>query len=356
MNLEQVLRAKFRKVKKAKGASGLELRICCPFCPETDRKYHMYINPQKEVYNCWRCHKSGTLRSLLGELYSSDFQQERAMAVQRDEPLPEDIMSPGLTVPVNSLDSVHPAIEYLTRIRKRTFDANELFTSFGVRYCTHGDKIHLQNQGCDFDTTNTLVFPVWMFGKIVGWQSRLMYDPDKLDDSACEALAFRKDEDGDWCRPPKYLTSPGFKKGRVLYNFDLARKYEYVVVTEGVFDAMSAGPCAVATFGTGISEQQCRLLKSYWQTVIIMLDPDGTDQATEDLYNELHRAVNVVHVKLKGYKDPGDCPRDEIWRQVSATARNLRLTEKTLVLEGITARQVDKRDNMRKLWTLVGKK
>ena len=336
-NIEQVLRGKFQKVRKTKGKNGLEFRVCCPFCPEPDRKFKLYINPGRQQFNCYRCHKGGTLRGLLGELYSPSFAAQRIEVREKEEPLPDNVRPPGYSVPINTLDSVHPVIEYLTKTRKRPFDANELYNTFGVRYCTQGTVF--KTDDFHFNTSNTIIFPVWMFGKVIGWQSRLMYEPDKMNDDQCSALGFPKDEDGDWMRPPKYLTSPGFRKGRVLYNFDLARKFPYVVVTEGTFDCMSVGPAAVATFGTGISEQQCRLLKTYWQTVIIMLDPEGTDEVAEEVHNELCRAVNVVRVKLVGYKDPGDAPRAVIWEQISAATQHLRLNEKALIEEGLRARR-----------------
>ena len=333
-NIEQVLRGKFQKLRKTKGKNGVEIRICCPFCTDPDRKFKMYINPQRQQFNCYKCHKSGTLRQLLGELYSPAFASQRVEAREKEEPLPENVRQPGITIPINTLDGIHPAMEYLnvTRKRRPPLDPNEMYNTFGVRYCTQGTVFRMED--FDFDTTNTIVFPVWMFGKVIGWQSRLLYEPDKLNDDQCAALNFRKDEDGGWLRPPKYLTSPGFRKGRVLYNFDLARKFPYVVVTEGTFDAMSVGHAAVATFGTGISEQQCRLLKTYWQTVIIMLDPEGTDKVTEEMFNELCRAVNVVHVRLKGHKDPGDAPRETIWEQISEATQHLRLTESSLITQG----------------------
>lgn len=356
--LEQALRDRFQKVRKTKGKNGLELRVCCPYCPDPDRKFKLYINPSRGLFNCYRCHKSGTLRRLLGTLYSPSFMQMQVQQHrEKEEPLPDNIRSPGASCPVKDLPYDHPAFLYLDVVRKRRppLDHAEMSDVFGVRYCERG--IRIETDDFSYDTTNTLIFPVWMFGRLVGWQSRLLYDPDSLSGDECIRMGMPKDEDGEILRPPKYMTSPGLRKGRVLYNFDQARKYPYVVVTEGVFDCMSVGPAAVATFGTGISEQQCRLLKTYWSTVIIMLDPEGTDETTEDLYNELYRAVGVLHVKLKGgFKDPGDTPREEIWRQISSASQNLIKTEQAIIGDGLAIRARQARpESGGGLWRMIGK-
>lgn len=327
MSVEQTIRRKFQnKVRKTKGRNGIEFKVCCPFCVPPDKKYKLYINPEKYggVYNCYKCGKSGTMTSLLGQAYKQQIKQAQMTASLKEEPLPEDVPTPGLSTALTQLDSTHPAIEYLTKTRKRPFDPGQLETEYGVRYCWQGRRFGRPESGFFYDTTNTLLFPVWMFNRLVGWQSRLLYDPEHLDDTQCASLGYPKDEDSEWIRPPKYYTNPGLQKGRVLFNFDGAREFDYVVVTEGVFDAMSVGQAAVATFGKGITEQQAKLLKTYWNTVIILLDPGDTSAESERLISELHRAVDVVHINLEHYKDAGDAPRDEIWKQIADTMRRSR--------------------------------
>jgi DNA primase len=152
---------------------------------------------------------------------------------------------------------------------------------------------------------------------VVGWQSRLLYDPGKLTENEYSDYGFQRDEKGEWIVPPKYFTSPGMEKGRVLYNYTNARNYDYVVVTEGVFDAFSVGPCAVSLFGKAPTEAQMRLLKTYWERVIMLLDPGDADMEMERAMHELQRSVKVTVVTLQGTKDAGDLPREEVWRQIA---------------------------------------
>lgn len=331
MNVERLLKQQFGEVRKGRGRNGTEYKVRCPFC---GKKWKMYVNPtyMGGVYNCYSasCSQSGSLRNLLKGFESGD----QDMRPVREDPLPTDITPPGDTVPLEGLSDDNFGIQYLTNIRKRPFDPIELSRTYGVRYCTNGRQFHLGDTV--FDTTNTLIFPVWMFDKIVGWQSRLLYTPEDMEEWQKESFGFAKDEDGQWLLPPKYLTNPGFSKGRVLWNFDLARRYKFVIPTEGVFDAASTGGPAVCTFGTGISDDQARLMRDYWEAVIILLDPEGTQAQVDELVAKLRRSVTVVPVKLSGgFKDPGDTPRQEIWSQIVAEVDNRIMLTKSLALQDL---------------------
>lgn len=329
MSIEPKLRAKFGEVRKGRGRNGTEYKVRCPYCA---KKWKMYINPAFKggVYNCYVCGKSGPLRDLI-----SDFESEGpAVVFHKEEPLPTDIKTPGKTLPLEVLPDDNIGIQYLTNVRKRPFDPREISKNYGVQFCVEGRQFSVGE--ATYDTTGTLIFPVWMFDKLVGWQSRLLYTPDLLTDEQLEAMGFGKDEDGDWLLPPKYLTNPGFKKGRVLWNFDVARKWKFVIATEGVFDGMAVGGPATCTFGTGISDAQASLFKNYWEAIIILLDPDGTEAQVQELVGKLRRAITVVPVRLSGgYKDPGDTPTEEIWKQIVATIENkIRVTD-TLALRDL---------------------
>lgn len=85
---------------------------------------------------------------------------------------------------------------------------------------------------------------------------------------------------------PKYLNSSEselFQKGKLLYNFDLAkrhiRKSNEVILYEGYMDVISSYQAgiknAIATLGTALTEIQAKLLKRYVDTVVICFDSDN---------------------------------------------------------------------------------
>lgn len=321
MNLasfERYVSAKFGKFRKSKGKSGVEIMVCCPFCvsngePTKDRKYKLYMNPNKGIYRCWRCDASGQLRDIFGEL--KELENMVPAAHQQPTAIPTNIDPPGSLLYLTDLELGHPAIEYLTESRAVRFDPVEVQNVFGGRYCQQG-KIFAGM----YNTTNTLIFPIFLNGVLVGWQSRMLADPDQLTDEYMTIAGFRKDEDGEWIRPPKYFTSPGFPKGEVVFNWDVATQTPYLVIVEGVFDAMAIGPSGIATLGKGVTDRQIANIIDFCGQrpdihVIIMLDDDAQEEAFQ-LHLKLNCYVRVTNVLLQGYHDAGDTPREEIWRQI----------------------------------------
>lgn len=308
-DIEALLARKYGKFKRSKGKNGPELIITCPFCRH---KFKMYVNVTHGIFHCFRCDKVGNVSELI-DYRPSMVVEDRPVI----KPLPTDTIAPGTLAELHTLDSEHPALKYILR---RKFDPVELNDVFGVRYCVEG-----QIFAGRYNTTNTLIFPMWMNNKLIGWQSRLLYDPDKLTDDECTMMGVPKDEDGDFVKPPKYWTSPGLEKGRILFNYDWARTSDVVVVCEGTFDAMAVGKCGVATLGKGVTEIQARLLMAYWKVIVILLDPGDADENMIQLMKNLYTCTPTIRINLEGYKDAGEAPRRAIWEQILRTADSVNI-------------------------------
>ena len=300
------------KARTSSGGNGLELLFVCPDC----KRRKLYVNPSKRVWHCWHCGTGGTLRGLLGR------KVELSTPVPaRQERRPAGYEPPGELLPLTQLPADHPANAYL---RRRGFDPEQLETKFGICYCQRGRKY----AGGVFDTSNTIVIPVTLNGANVAWQARLLYDPSSVPESEKGLYGWKFDaEDGRYCTPPKYFTMPRFNKGEYLFNMDLASKGELVVVTEGAFDAMRVGACAVAAFGKGLTDNQVGKLQRYWKAVVLLLDPDANEDQTELEKRLSGGGPSVIPVTLSGYKDAGEAPQEEIWNQIAdaADARGVRL-------------------------------
>ncbi|WP_156290707.1 DNA primase [Oceanobacillus salinisoli] len=115
---------------------------------------------------------------------------------------------------------------------------------------------------------------------------------------------------------PKYLNSAEselFHKGKILYNFDLAKKHirkeNEVILFEGYMDVITAYQAGInnviATLGTALSEYQAKLLNRYVDTVVICYD--GDKAGLEATYKAANLLRNVgCQVKIANMQDDLD--------------------------------------------------
>lgn len=115
---------------------------------------------------------------------------------------------------------------------------------------------------------------------------------------------------------PKYLNSSEsdlFHKGKLLYNFDLAknhiRKKSEAILLEGYMDVIAAYQAGIknviATLGTSLSDFQARLLKRYVESVTICYDADQAGVNASYQTAKLLRQAGC-EVKIASLKDNMD--------------------------------------------------
>lgn len=150
------------------------------------------------------------------------------------------------------------------------------------------------------------IFPVYHNSTLRMWQARFSGKSEMLKLPNGKKL-------------PKYFTAAGMKKSKCLYNIDVAAFKRDVILTEGIFDVMKAGPNAVAMFGKVPSTYQEQLLVSYWGTGRLiwmpdMDDPDALPKAEEKVreYNERKLFKGGAHVVKLPSGDPGDYSEESI--------------------------------------------
>lgn len=318
MNLDELREALEGRLGRVTVTSNSdEWKATCPFC----EGHSLAINVAKRVYHCWKCEEKGSLRKLLGRSIPRIDMERRPM-----RPVRRGYSPPGELRPLSAMSRESDAWLYL---QARGFDPLRLERLFGISYCRAGAKF----AGGVFDTTGTIVIPVRDVGEDVAWQCRLLYDPDSIEEDAVPYMGWKWDaERGRFVKPPKYFTMPGFDKGLKLFNRDSAKRFPFVVVTEGAFDAMSVGGCAVAAFGKGLADEQVRLLRE-WPVVVLLLDPDaesdqerlamrllGRTSASGGFFKSPGLRTKVVPVRLDGFKDAGECPHGELVRQILSAA------------------------------------
>ena len=124
---------------------------------------------------------------------------------------------------------------------------------------------------------------------------------------------------------PKYLNSPEtliFNKGSILYGLNFAKdeikKSDYVILTEGYFDVISAHQHGllntVATLGTALTPNQARLLGKYTETkkVCLCMDSDNAGKkAVESIFKLINSPENHVLLDVGVVADLGAKDLDE---------------------------------------------
>ena len=116
---------------------------------------------------------------------------------------------------------------------------------------------------------------------------------------------------------PKYLNSPEtpiYHKGRVLYGLSIARdvirRQDAVLVVEGYMDLISLAQAGiqhvVATSGTALTEDHCRLLARFARQVVLLFDGDaaGSTAAMRALEVLLGMGLDARVVSLPSEHDP----------------------------------------------------
>ena len=143
---------------------------------------------------------------------------------------------------------------------------------------------------------NRVMFPIYnIYNNVIGFGGRVMEDIN-----------------------PKYLNSNEnslFSKRYNLYGLNLAlqtmRSKGYVVLVEGYFDVISAHKAGVAntvaSLGTALTSEQCKLISRYCKKVVVCYDGDSAGIAATlkaiDILNKHKLEVRVARLNAKADPD-----------------------------------------------------
>ena len=275
------------------------MRIKCPTCTEHNRKkYKRYINATSRTSNCFICGVRKDVQDLLGGHYMPVYNpnEVRTPVVKKIDPRAFELPYYKAT-PVNQLPPDHPAVKFLHK--DFLYDLDRYYNEHGIVYVpADGGKVFKSTPPYT-TSSERLIFPVMEGGKMVGWQMRSIPGTFYGD---------RKDV-------IKYFHL--FDKGSHVYNYENAKKYDRVIVVEGVKKALKF-PNGVATWGTGLSQTQLHIIQQ-WPEIVMMLDAkdnSGTVQsrAQEFVAGFVAAGKKAINVNLDNYgvESPDDLPQDTL--------------------------------------------
>ncbi|MFN2455712.1 MAG: DNA primase [Pyrinomonadaceae bacterium] len=302
---------------KKKGANWM---ACCPFHQEKTPSFS--VNPAKDIYYCFGCHKGGSVFSFVMEIEGLSFPEAiKTVAEKTGVPLPELVEDKKYEARRQEADEVvelnswalewweaelenggaeaQKAREYLER-REITDETRKTFRLGYAPDSWDGLLSHLKKRGA---TASQLEHSGLVVKKDAGgfydrFRGRLIFP---VMDAQGRAVAFG----GRTLQPggePKYLNSPetaAYTKGRHLYGLNIARdeirRRKFVILVEGYLDLIVPYQFGVrnmaASLGTALTPEQAKLLARFARKVVINYDGDkaglkAAGRATEALLAE----------------------------------------------------------------------
>lgn len=286
----------------------------CPFHGEKTPSFS--VTKEKQIFYCFGCKKGGNVFTFLMEHEGLSFYEAVKSLADRS----------GIKLP--AIKSEHSSS--LSEESQNILSAYEWTTKFYhhvLKYTKEGERGYQYLRERGIDEASIEAFQIGFapsddeltikFLKEKGFHRQILtaagllnaHDDERLTDPLAgrvvfpirnhlgKVVAFSARAIRD--QQPKYLNSTEsevFKKSRLLFNFDqarrLARKQNKMILFEGQLDVIAAHQVdvknVVATLGTSLTESQAKLLNRYVQTVIICYDDDQAGLEAS------YRAANLI--------------------------------------------------------------
>lgn len=317
----------------------------CPFHHEKTPSFS--VSPTKGIFYCFGCHAGGNVVTFIQRMeglsypealrYLADragilIPEVRGQQSQKSKNL-EEILVETARYYYKSLMADNAegkaAREYLQK--KRGYDAKTI-VKFGIGYAdAQYDSLirHLESKG--FALADMVAAGIALDNRKDKYRQRIMFP---IFSPTQKLIAFGGRYIGTFEGAPKYLNNPQtalYDKSRALFAIQFARrsKKPYCILAEGYMDVCAlfqAGfDSAVASCGTALTSEQARLMKRYFQQIILCYDGDSAGQmASERAIPILQGAgFQEIHVLLL----PGGHDPDEILKTEGATRFEAKLEQ-----------------------------
>jgi len=267
--------------------------FACPYCKHHKKK--LSINIEKNLYKCWICESTGRdIRRLVrrfgdfNQLQEWDKLTNRININEFDDLFAETatkrmdsqlIALPSGFISLNNETSLSatPALNYLKK--RGILDKDTLYWKMG--YCMDGRY------------ANRIIIP-------------------SFDDNGDLNYFVARSFVSNLC---KYLNPPVSKD--VVFN-ELYLEWDTdLIITEGIFDAIIAGPNAVPLLGSTLRPNSKLFIKIVQNDtpVFLALDPDADKKEKRIIKLFLTYGLEVYKIDISGYQDVSDMGREEFLKR-----------------------------------------
>ena len=331
--------------------AGTNWRAPCPFHKETKPSFN--VNPAKEMFFCFGCHKGGTVFNFIMEMERVTFPDAiKIIAEKSGVPLPKMLDDDRFEARKRDSDLVielnQSALVWwqdqlqgkaATSVRHYLKDrgiADETIKTFRLGFAPDSWEAlstHLRQKGATQEQLEKsgLVVRKDEGGSYDRFRGRIIFP---VFDVQGKPIAFggrTLDPDGD----PKYLNSPetpAYTKGRNLYGLNLTRdeirRQEFAILVEGYLDLIVPFQYGVrnivASLGTALTPEQVKLIGRFARKVLVNYDGDraGVAAAKRAVETILAEDIEVKVLVLPDNTDP-----DDFIRKNGVSEYNRRRTE-----------------------------
>ena len=323
--IEQVMGSYVRLIR-----AGSLLKCQCPFHSEKTPSCVVYT--QNNSFYCFGCHAGGDVITFIMKIEGLQYMDAVRMLAERA----------GMSVPEQETDNGE------ANMRMRLLELNRAAAKYYFENLTGSDKrglIYLKERALKPEIIRKygLGYAGESWSGLLNAMQRLGYTEQEL---VSANLCSRSDKTGnlyDRFRnrvifpifdlrgsviafggrtiekggEPKYLNSsdtPVFKKGRNLFSMNFAKKSQSkrLILAEGYMDVIAIHQAGfenvVASLGTALTADQCRLMRQYAEEVVISYDSDAAGQNATVKAVNLLRAVGlrprILHIP--DAKDPDE--------------------------------------------------
>ncbi len=315
--------------------AGANWRAPCPFHKETKPSFN--VNPSKEMFFCFGCHKGGTVFNFVMEMERVSFPDAIKMVAEKSGvPLPKMIDDDRFETRRRDSDLVIELNQWAlqwwqdqlqsraaTSVRKYLKDrgiTEETTKVFHLGFAPDSWEAlstHLRQKGATQEQLEKsgLVVKKDEGGSYDRFRGRLIFP---VFDAQGKPIAFggrTLDPDGE----PKYLNSPetpAYTKGRHLYGLHLSkdeiRRQEFAILVEGYLDLIvpyqNGVKNIVASLGTALTPEQVKLMGRFARKVLVNYDGDraGVQAAKRAIETILAEDIEVKVLVLPDNADPDD--------------------------------------------------
>ncbi len=278
----------------------------CPFHHEKSPSFA--VNPSKQIFHCYGCHKGGNVFTFLQEYEGIGFLEAVQRLAKRSGIPLEFEQDPNYQKQRSIKDSLHQLHEQITQ-----YWWKQLLESPAAKDA----RDYLERRGVTAEAIKQfrLGYAPNTWDDTVNWAKKHGYDLDMVEKGG---LVIRRDRGGfygrfrgrlmfpimdDQGRPigfsgrtldeekstAKYVNSPEtplFNKAKVVYGLDKCKRgllnANAAIVCEGQLDLitcyMAGVPNIVAPQGSALTAQHARLLRRYVEEVILCFDSDQAGQ------------------------------------------------------------------------------